>query len=432
MNAARPLPTRSALLAGGLALVAASTTVLAGSPALALVAAHNEQVALVDGSDDQLEFKSKTNSTAQVTSYDGRYVVFSTDAPLVASDDNALDDVYLRDTVAGSTTLVSELAGEPGNDYSIEPTISDNGRYVAFTTWATNLTTDRNGSTLDVVVKNLRTDRIRLVSVTSREDQARQNSFSPVISGNGKHVSFQTFGKLGPKDDDLLEDVYVRDVVHGITRQASLHPTGNDIGESVLNGDISDNGKVVVFGDANRLWARNVAKRTTVRFWQEPDSPPCQPVPAGSAGRPVISGDGTFVAFASCATDLPGENGQATDVYRMRLATGAVHRVTTVKGNGNSYLPSLSRNGRYVGFGSDASNLVPGDTSAPDAFVADVRTGAVTRASQAADGTGSNNWSAANAVAISGDGRSLAYQSYASNLVPGDVFDLEEVFVWRR
>ena len=59
-------------------------------------------------------------------------------------------------------------------------------------------------------------------------------------------------------------------------------------------------------------------------------------------------------------------------------------------------------------------------------------TGAVTRASQAADGTGGNNWSAANAVAISGDGRSLAYQSYASDLVPGDVFDLEEVFVWRR
>ena len=140
MNAARPLPTRSALLAGGLALVAASTTVLAGSPALALVAAHNEQVALVDGSDDQLEFKSKTNGTAQVTSYDGRYVVFSTDAPLVASDDNALDDVYLRDTVDGQHDPGQRRRRQPGNDYSIEPTISDNGRYVAFTTWATNLT----------------------------------------------------------------------------------------------------------------------------------------------------------------------------------------------------------------------------------------------------------------------------------------------------
>jgi len=430
MTAARPRLVRPALLAGGLALAAATTAVITSAPAVAAPASHNEQVALVDGTGDQLEFKSKTNGTAQVTSYDGRFVVFSTDAPLVASDDNGIDDVYRRDTVKDRTILVSARGG-PGNDYSMEPTISDNGRFVAFTTWATDLTNDRNGSTLDVVVKDLRTNRIRLVSVTSREKQVRQNSFAPVISGNGRHVSFQTFGRLGRKDGDKLEDVYVRDVRSGVTRQASLHPTGNDIRESVLNGDLSDNGRIVVFGNDNRLWARNVIRGTTVRFWHEPDSPPCSPFPAGSAGRPAISGDGRFVAFASCATDLPGENGQAADVYRMRLSNGAVQRVAR-KGNGNSYLPSLSRNGRYVGFGSDASNLVRGDSSGPDAFVAHVRTGAVTRTSQANDGTGGNNWSAANAVAISGDGRSLVYQSYASNLVPGDVFDLEEVFVWRR
>jgi Tol biopolymer transport system component len=420
-----------AVAAGGLALATAATALISGSPATAGVPSHNEQVALVDGTGAQLEFKSKINGTAQVTSYDGRYVVFSTDAPLVASDDNGIDDVYRRDTVNDVTLLVSAAGGQPGNDYSVEPSISDTGRFVAFTTWATDLTQDRNGSTLDVVVKDLRTDRIRLVSVTSKEKQVRQNSFSPVISGNGRHVSFQTFGRFGRKDGDKLEDVYVRDVRRGVTRQASLHPTGNDIRESVLNGDISDNGRIVVFGNDNRLWARNVARGTTVRFWQEPDAPPCQPFPAGSAGRPVISGDGRFVAFASCATDLPGENGQATDVYRMRLSNGAVQRVTK-KGNGNSYLASLSRNGRYVGFGSDATNFVAGDTSGPDAFVADVRTGAVTRASQTPGGSEGNNWSAANAVAISGDGRSLAYQSYASDLVPGDTVDLEEVFVWRR
>jgi TolB protein len=427
----RPALVRPALAAVGVALAAATSAVVASPPAAAGVASHNDQVALVDGTGAQLEFKSKINGTAQVTSYDGRYVVFSTDAPLVASDDNGIDDVYRRDTVKDVTVLVSAVDGQPGNDYSVEPTISDNGRFVAFTTWATDLTEDRNGSTLDVVVKDLRTDRVRLVSVTSKENQVRQNSFAPVISGNGRHVSFQTFGQFGRKDGDRLEDVYVRDLRHGVTHQASLHPTGNDIRESVLNGDISDNGKIVVFGNDNRLWARNVVKGTTVRFWQEPDAPPCQPFPAGSAGRPVVSGDGRFVAFASCATDLPGENGQATDVYRMRLSNGAVQRVTT-KGNANSYLPSLSRNGRYVGFGSDASNFVKGDTSDPDAFVADVKTGAVTRASQAPDGSEGNSWSAANAVAISGDGRTLAYQSYASNLVPGDAFDLEEVFVWRR
>ena len=85
-----------------------------------------------------------------------------------------------------------------------------------------------------------------------------------------------------------------------------------------------------------------------------------------------------------------------------------------------------------MGFGSEATDLAPADTADPDAFVADLRTGTVTRASEASDGTGSNNWSASTGVAISGDGQSLVYESYATNLVAADAYDWEEVFVWRR
>ncbi len=376
----RPAPRPSgprrtqAVLAGFATFSLSAVAVTAGATAAhAAQPPHNEQVALVDGTDAQLEFNGAASSTGQTASHDGRYVVFSTDAPQVAEDTNEVDDVYLRHLAAGTTVLVSEVDGTPGNDYSYEPT----------------------------------------------------------ISADGRAVSFQTFGAFGRRDDDRREDVYVRNLDKGWTRQGSLLAgRGGDVRFSVLNGDLSGDGSVVTFGDNNNLWARNVRTGKTIRFWHEPDSPPCQPFPGGSAGRPAISADGRFAAFASCATDLPGEDGEATDVYRINLRTGNIVRVHP-EGDGNSFLPSLSSNGRYIGFGSEAANLVPGDTHSPDAFVADLRSGTVTRASQAPDGTGGDKQSASNDVAISGDGHTLVYQSYASNLVPGDAFDLREVFVWR-
>ena len=105
------------------------------------------------------------SGTSQVASYDGRFVVFSTAAPLVAIDTYATDDVYLRDTIDGIRMLVSERGGHVGDDSSFEPTTSADGQYVAFTTVATNLSKDENGGALDVVLKDLFADRIRLVSV---------------------------------------------------------------------------------------------------------------------------------------------------------------------------------------------------------------------------------------------------------------------------
>jgi TolB protein len=414
----------AALVAGGLAVTGSAH---ASTPP------HNQQVVLVNATNAQADAKSAISGTGQVASYDGRFVVFSTAAPLVPRDRNQLDDVYLRDTVDDITILVSRRGAQPGNDFSTEPTISNDGRYVAFTTFATNLFEDANGSVLDVVVKDLFTGRIRLVSVGRDGRQKKQNSFSPVISGDGRRVAFQTFAAFGGKDDDKREDVYLRDLSHRWTRQMSLSSKGGDVRASVLVGDVSDRGDLVTFGDSNDLWVRHVGAGRTTRFWHEPDSPPCQPFPAGSAGRPVISGNGRYVAFSSCASRLPGpaDHGQ---VYRMDLATREVTLVSRAAsaGDADSFLPSLSRSGRYVGFGSDASNLAGVDSGTnPDAFVADLHRGSLVRASQDASGVESNNWSASTGAAISGDGHTLVYESYATNLVQEDAFDWEEVFAWR-
>ena len=180
-----------------------------------------------------------------------------------------------------------------------------------------------------------------------------------MISGNGRHVSFQTFSRFGRKDQDKKEDVYVRNLKAGTTRQASLLPgPGGDVRGGVLNGDISDDGRLVTFGDAENLWVRDMKAGETTRFHHEPASAPCQPFPIASAGRPVISGNGEYVAFSTCAADLVGEDAEFTDIFRIELATGEIERLT--EGNGFSYLPSLSRDGRYLGLGSEASDLVDG------------------------------------------------------------------------
>ncbi len=422
---------RTATSATGLALAALAATIPA---AVAGGTAHIEQVVVTDGTEEQHAISSDVSGAGQVISADGRYVVFSTAAPLVASDRNDVDDVYRRDTVDGRTVLVSQRNGRPGNDYSFEPTISADGRKVAYTTWATNLTgtRDRNKSVLDVVVTNVDTGRTTRVSESTAGFQREQNSFAPMISGNGKVVAFQSWASFDVRDDDRREDVYAHKLATGRTVQVSLHPDGRDVRAGVLVGDISDNGELVTFGDSNHLWVRNLPEKATVRFWQEPDSPPCQDLPMGSAGRPVLSGDGRYAAFSSCATDLPGEDGQRTDIYRLDLVNGEILRVHPA-GNGYSYLPTLSRDGRFVGFGSEASDLVEGDDEGqPDAFLADVQTGDVVRVSQSADGVGGDNWSATTGAVVSDDGSSMAFSSYAGNLVEGDAFDHREVFVWRR
>jgi Tol biopolymer transport system component len=429
-----PLPRRTAVALAGLGVLALTTTGTSALAASEPERPYNEHVALTTQTQYQLDYSSYLAGAGQAASHDGIYVVFETAAPLVPGDDNEVEDVYLRDFSSDVTVLVSSRKGEEGNDISSEPTISADGRYVAFTTWSTNLVkNDTNGSTLDVVVKDMQTDTITLASVTNGGKQKDGSSQTAVISDDGSSVSFQSHARLVRTDvDNHREDVYVRDLEGRRTYHVSRLPNGKDIEGHVGNGDIAGTGDVVVFGNANNLWWHDVPENRTIRFWHEPDEPPCQPNPTGSAGRPAISGNGRYAAFASCAVALPGEDGHHADVYRMRLRTGEITRVHK-NGNGDSFLPSLSRSGRYVGFASEASDLVASDDAGmPDAFFADTETGEILRASEAPDGTDGDNWSATTDISISGDGRTLVYTSYAHNLIQGDAYDKPEAVAWRR
>ena len=158
----------------------------------------------------------------------------------------------------------------------------------------------------------------------------------------------------------------------------------------------------------------------------------------GSSSGAAISADGRFVAFESSATNLvPGDTNADYDVFVRDRQTGTTERVsvgsTGNEGNGTSSRPAISADGRFVMFQSTATNLVPGAANGrywSDVFVHDRQTGTTERVSVASDGTQENVSS--HSPAMSANGRFVAFDSFASNLVPGDTNGANDVFVHDR
>jgi archaellum component FlaF (FlaF/FlaG flagellin family) len=288
----------------------------------------------------------------------------------------------------------------------------------------------------------------RRVSVSSAGAQANSDSFGASLSANGRFVVFQSYASnLVAGDTNRATDIFVRDRLTGTTRRVSVSSTGAQAnGWSALPA-ISADGRYVVFesaatnlvpGDSNRVtdvFVRDRAKASTRRV-SVPSGAGAQA--NGASGGAVISADGRYVAFQSSASNLvPGDtNGPwKDDIFVRDRARAATRRVsvssTGVQANNNSYAASVSADGRYVAFQSMASNLVPGDTNAhTDIFVRD-RARETTRRVRVS-GVGAQADNGSGTAAISADGRYVAFTSYASNLVTGDTNRHYDVFVRDR
>ena len=385
--------TRTGVLAG---LTLAG--LLVGTPALADPVGANQQVALVDETGQQLDVQQR-HSAAPVRSsrHDGRFVVFSTAAPLVARGrQRPRPTSTCRDTVAGPTVLVSQRHGRPGNDDSFEPTVSANWPPRSPTPpMATNLTgtQDGNSHALDVVVTQ---HRHRPAPRGSRRPPPASSAPEQLLPRDLRQrpgrrlpvVRLLRRPRRRPSRGRLRRTCSRRQ-----HRQVSLHPDGRDVAR---------------LGPDRRHLRQRRADR--VRRRQPPVGPEPGPEDARGSGRsrlPAVPAlpDGQrrpagdlrrrpFVASRPVRPTCPARTA-TRPTLPLRALLPARSPGLTRPGDGNSYLPTLSRTGRFVGFGSDASNLVTGrHEGQPDAFVADVRTGEVSGVSQAADGTGGNNWSA--------------------------------------
>ncbi|MCB1885463.1 MAG: tandem-95 repeat protein, partial [Geminicoccaceae bacterium] len=377
-------------------------------------------------------------------SADGRFVAFESGARnLAPGDANGATDIFVHDRQSGATELVSVAdGGGGGNRDSLDPSLSADGRIVIFRSNADNLVPgDANGTT-DLFVRDLQAGTTELVSVASDGTQANTYSFESSLSADGRFVAFRSLAdNLVPGDANDATDILVRDLQAGTTELASVAGDGTQANNNALDPSLSADGRFVAFysladnlvpGDANGAYDVFVHDRQTggtelVSLAGDGSQG------NGNSYQTSLSANGRFVAFISEADNLvPGDTNGIADIFVHDRQTGATERVSVAgdgtQGNGDSSTPTLSADGRFVAFISEADNLVPSDANdAYDIFVHDRQTGTTERVSVAGDGTEGNRYSFL--PSLSADGKLVAFESLADNLVPGDTNDAFDVFV---
>jgi WD40-like Beta Propeller Repeat len=328
-------------------------------------------------------------------SADGRYVAFNSSADnLVKGDTNGVQDVFVHDRVTGETTRVSVASdGTQANNVNTPSpcmcifsglSISADGRYVVFNSNATNLVEGDTNRDSDIFVHDLVTGETTRVSVASDGTQGNRGSYGSSISADGRYVAFDSFSSnLLVQDNNEIDNVFVHDRVSGETARVSISSDG-------------------MKGNSLSIW-------------------------------PSISADGHYVAFRSFASNLvEGDTNGVWDGFVHDRVTGETTRVSVasdgIQTNSDSDNAVISADGRYVTFTSSASNLVVGDTNGvSDIFVHDMKTGQTQIVSIASDGLQGNGYSYWSSITV--DGRYLAFASNATNLVGGDTNGHNDIFV---
>jgi len=378
---------------------------------------------------------------------DGHYVVFQSRASdLVSDDTNGWDDVFVYELETGQTTRVSVASdGTQGNGASVEASISADGSRVAFGSRANNLVGDDNNGRLDFFVHERQTSQTTYASVAAGGIKGDDIFYILSISGNGRYLVFQSnASNLVKKDTNKREDAFIHDLETGQTARVSVASNGRQGKDKSGFPVASYDGRYVVFDSSARNLVggdTNAASDVFVHDRQTGQTTRVSVTTDGTQGNghstwPSISGDGQYVTFVSKASNLvSGDTNGVSDVFVHDRKTGQPTRASTAsdgtQGNGGSQNPSLSFDGRYVVFWSGATNLIDGDTNGVwDIFVHDRETGETTRVSVASDGTQGNDIS--RFPSISADGRYVAFESDADNLVSGDTNGFSDIFVHDR
>jgi hypothetical protein len=417
-------------------------------------------------------------------SADGRYLVFDSDAKRILGgtpDATPQRDVYLYDRVTGGIERISVASdgsraqipsGCAGTQPcgSQRPTISADGRYVAFWSNATNFDPSAGNGTANAYVHDRQTGQTILVSKGFNGATPNGESRRPVVSRDGRYVAFesaatnliapQQCGLLGLScqggDNNKADDVFVYNMADGTVTRVSTASNGTEANGGSDRVSISGDGQEIVFNSTatnlvspatngvSQVFMKNLATGATTLVSSDANG-----VQGDKASNsPSISADGRWVSFDTKATNFnPADAGGDTDIYVKDLQSGAIEQVSVQTGggqatgtNGNSTVggdSTISADGRFVAFWSDASTLVPGDTNGSncqnasagcaDVFVRDRVAGTTTRvtSTNGVQGDGSSY-----SPALSMDGRFVALDSKANALDPAaGTSNLEKIFV---
>ena len=383
-------------------------------------------------------------------SANGRYVAFTSIASnLVPGDTANTQDVFVLDRRTGRMTMVPRPGGSNGK--ASEPSISADGKVVAFT-WQTS-GGSLTGIVLSYVFSWVRdSPAVKPVSLNVKGTPAA-GARQPSISQDGRYVAYTTTLDQPGDQDNGADDVVRFDRKSGQTILVSTGFQGEPIAGFANQPSISGDGNLVVFtsdggdsvanvdtGQGSQVYVRNIAGKQNTEVSLAADGTS----PSGQANEGAISQDGRFVAFTSTSTDLVagGVATQAPMVYRRELAAGATVLVTVqpdqkTPSQGPAGQPAITADGGMVAFASKATDLVPETAGriAPaaaivtqsDIFIRDIAAGETVLASVTLDRTGTGLKSLGPAVA--GLGRLVFFASTSDRLVTKDGNDAVDVFV---
>jgi hypothetical protein len=375
---------------------------------------------------------------------DARWVAFGSLATnLVSGDTNATFDVFLRDRLTGNTSRVSvSTGGTQANGPSLAPALSGDGNLVVFASDATNLVSSDTNQAPDIFLREVAAAKTTRVSVTTGGTQANGANFAPAISADGKFIAYHSVAtNLVSADSNNASDVFLFERATGNTTRVSITSGGTQGNGDSWDPAISSDGRFVAFSSAaTNLVSGDTNGVADIFMWDRTSKAISRVSVTSSGGQvngasasPTVSGDGRYVAFEADATNLvSGDTNNVTDIFVRDRTGNTTTRVSVSTSGGQvnqaSLAPSISADGRYVGFVSDATNLVSGDgNAARDVFVRDRTGNQTTRVSLASDGSSADGASAL--ARLSGDGKAIVFQSVAANLVSGGICHATDIYV---
>jgi len=364
-------------------------------------------------------------------------------------NNNESTEIQMNPKLPELKTILTRVSvnslGKEGDRFSINPSISADGRFIAFESTATNLVVGETNNKSDVFVRDRLTEITTRISVNSTGNQGSFDAFNPAISADGRFVAFESNStNLVADDTNNISDIFLHDRLNGTTTRISVGSTGQEGDRPSLNPSISADGRFVAFesnltnlvaGDTNNnsdIFVHDIQTNTTTGI--SVDSTGNQ----GNIGsfNPSISADGSFVAFDSLADNLVAADTNSTrDIFVHEIPTNTTTRVSVNssqnQGNFGSISAVISADGRFIAFESNASNLVAADTNGTsDIFVHDRLSNITSMASINSTGDRANRSSFK--PSISADGRLVAFDSLADNLAAADTNGTNDIFVRDR
>jgi cysteine-rich repeat protein len=276
-------------------------------------------------------------------SSDGRYVAFESFATnLVAGDTNGVADIFVYDRQTDTMQNITSI----GNNSSRNPSISADGRYIAFQSLASNLVAGDTNGKQDTFVYDRQTDTMQNITSIGND-----NSWGPAISSDGRYVTFSSqASNLVAGDTNGVADIFVYDKQTDTTTNITISGNNNSYFSA-----ISSDGRYVTFSSqASNLVAGDTnGKQDTFVYDRQTDTMQnITSIGNDNSWGPAISSDGRYVTFSSQASNLvAGDTNGVADIFVYDKQTDTTTNIT-ISGNDDSYVPVISADGRYVAYRS--------------------------------------------------------------------------------